>query len=49
MNTNRTLRGKLTHNFYPEVHMLAGKLVPVVATIHLVVRELIGAMSLALH
>jgi hypothetical protein len=29
--------------------MLAGKLVPVMSTIHLVVRELIGAMILALH
>jgi hypothetical protein len=30
------------HDFSPEVHLLAGKLVPVVSTVHLVVRELIG-------
>jgi hypothetical protein len=29
--------------------LLAGKLVPVVSTVHLVVRELIGVTSLALH
>jgi hypothetical protein len=29
-------------DFYPEVHMLANTLVPVVSTVHLVVRWLIG-------
>ena len=33
-----------THDFSPEVHMLASTLVPVVPTTHLVVRELIGTM-----
>jgi hypothetical protein len=32
----------MTHDIYPEVHVLAGTLVPVVSTVHLVVRELIG-------
>jgi hypothetical protein len=39
----------LTHKFSPEVHLLADKLVPVVSTVHWVVRELIGITSLALH
>jgi hypothetical protein len=34
---------------YPEVHLLADKLVLVVSTVYLVVRELIGVISLALH
>ena len=34
---------------YPEVHLLADKLVPVVSTVHLVVHELIGVTSLDLH
>ena len=34
---------KKTHgDFYPRVHLVATKLVPVVSTVHLVVRELIG-------
>jgi hypothetical protein len=32
----------MTHDIYPEVHVLTGTLVPVVLTVHLVVRELIG-------
>jgi hypothetical protein len=39
----------LTHDFSPEVHVLAGTLVLVVSTSHLVVRELIGFQCLALH
>jgi hypothetical protein len=31
-----------THDFSLEVHVLAGTLVPIVSTTHLVVRELIG-------
>jgi len=50
MNTNRIQRGQLTHNFFlPEVHLLAGKLIPIVLTVHLVVHELIGVTSLDLH
>jgi hypothetical protein len=33
---------QLTHDFSPEVYLLAGKLVPIVSTNHLVVHELIG-------
>jgi hypothetical protein len=32
----------MTHSFSPEVHLLAGKLVTIVSTTHLVVRRLIG-------
>jgi hypothetical protein len=36
----------MTHDFSPEVHMLAGTLVSVVSTVHFVVRELIGTMPI---
>ena len=42
VNTGRIPKRQLTHNFSPEVHVLACTLVPVVSTVHLVVRELIG-------
>ena len=32
----------MIHNFSPEVHVLAGMLVPILSTVHLVVRKLIG-------
>ena len=40
MQTNGMTR--IHGDFYPEVHMLANTLVPVVSTAHLVVRSLIG-------
>jgi hypothetical protein len=40
---------QLTQDFSPKVHLLAGKLVPVVSTVHLVDHDPIGITSLALH
>jgi hypothetical protein len=40
---------QLTQKISPEVYVLARTLVPVMSTVHLVVRELIGVTSLALH
>jgi hypothetical protein len=45
----RTPNRQLTQKFSPEVHVLAGTLVPIMSTIHLVVCKLIGITSLALH
>jgi hypothetical protein len=45
----RTPNRQSTQKFSPEIHVLAGTLVPVMSTIHLVVCELIGVTSLALH
>ena len=42
MNTERSPMRQGTHDFSPMVHMLAGTLVPVVSTTHLVVWQLIG-------
>ena len=40
MQTNGKTR--MTLRFYPEVHVLANTLVPIMSTAHLVVRQLIG-------
>ena len=49
VNTGRISRDKWHTYFSPEVHVLAGTLVPVVSTNHLVVRKLVGFQCLALH
>jgi hypothetical protein len=48
MKGNCKPTGRWWHSdFYPEIHLVATKLVPVVSTTHLVVRRLIGVHSLA--
>jgi len=42
MNIERYPMRQGTHDFSPEVHVLASMLVPIVSTTHLVVRWLIG-------
>jgi hypothetical protein len=42
MNTGRYPKREVTHDFSPEVHVLAGMLVPIVSITHLMVRKIIG-------
>ena len=42
MNIGRYPMRQGTHDFSPEVHVLASMLVPIVSTTHLVVQRLIG-------
>jgi glucose dehydrogenase len=48
MQTSRKSKND-TMNFYPKVHLVATKLVPVVSTTHLVVWQLIGIHKASPH